>query len=78
MRQRWEVSVGVVGVGSKVDENQVDEELDDLESGDPFFPPDSDTSGTQEIVPVHDNVDSQVQGNWNPFNRGRTSQLSVA
>lgn len=75
--QRWEVSEGIVGVSSKVNKHQVDQELNDLESGDPFLPPHSDTSSTQEVVEVHDNMDGQVQSDWDPFNGGGTSQLSV-
>lgn len=67
MRQGWKISVGIVGVGGKVDKDQVDKELDNLESSDPFFPPHSDTSGTQKVVPVHDDVNGQVQSDRNPF-----------
>ena len=59
-------------------DTEIDDELDDLETSDPLLPPDADTSGALEVVPVHDDVDSQVQVNDNPGNRGVTDQLSVA
>ena len=46
-----EIAVGEVGVGSEVDEEQVDDELDDLKHGDVFLPPDADTTGSLEIIP---------------------------
>ena len=41
-------------------------ELHDLQTGDPFLPPDSDSSRALEIVPVHDHVDKQVEGDHSP------------
>lgn len=60
------VLVGVEGVCGGIDKDQVQDELNDLESGDPLLPPDSDASGSEEIVPVHDDVDTQVQQDWDP------------
>lgn len=57
---------------------KVDNELDDLETGDPFFPPDTDTTGALEVVPVHDNVDQKVNGDRNPLDSGQTDKLGVA
>jgi len=45
--------------------------LDDLGSCDPFFPPDSNTTGCLEVVPVHDYMDCQVE-----CDRNITLQLS--
>ena len=53
-----------VRVGCKVNEEEVDYELDNLDSGDPFLPPDTDTARRLEVVPVHDDVDCQVESNW--------------
>lgn len=78
MGDRWEVAIGVVRVCGKVYENQVYEELNDLEPGDPFLPPDTDTSCAKEVVPVHDDMHSQVQGDWNPFDGSVSCQLGVA
>ena len=54
-----------VRVGCEVDKDEVDDELDYLNSGNPFFPPDSDATGCLEVVPVHDDVDCQVECDWN-------------
>jgi len=77
VRQRWEKVENEFLVGGKVDETNVQDELNNLKSGDPFFPPNSDTSGSQIVVPVHDTVDGQIQCDWDPRNRSFTSQLSV-
>lgn len=57
---------------------EIDDELDDLETGDPFLPPAADATGTLEVVPVHDHVDGQVQGDYDPRHGGATQELSVA
>lgn len=36
---------------------EVDDELENLKTGDPLLPPDTNTTGTLEVVPVHDNMD---------------------
>ena len=53
-------------VRCEVDEADVDDELDYLEASNPLLPPDTDPTSTLEVVPVHDNVDCQVQGNNSP------------
>ena len=57
---------------------KVDEELQDLEARDPFFPPDADAAGALEVVPVHDDVDGQVEGDWDPGDGCLARQLRVA
>lgn len=57
---------------------EVDDELTDLETGDPFFPPDSDTPSTLKVVPIHNYVDHQVQADRDPRNRREANELSVA
>lgn len=57
---------------------EIDDELDDLQTSDPFLPPAADTTGALEIVPVHDHVDQQVQRDDNPRHSGATKELSVA
>ena len=74
----WKVSAGEVGVGGEVDEAEVDNELDDLETGDPLLPPDADTTRGLEVVPVHNDVDHQVKGNWDPGHGGEADELGVA
>jgi len=61
-----EIAAGEVGVGSKVDESEVDNELNDLHHGDVLFPPDADTTSRLEVVPVHDDVNTEVEDNGNP------------
>ena len=57
---------------------KINDELDDLETGDPLLPPDTDATRALEVVPVHDDVDSQVKGDGNPRDGGRADQLGVA
>jgi hypothetical protein len=52
--------------------------LDDLETSNPLLPPDSDATCALEVVPVHDNVHSQVEDNGDPRDGSQTNQLSVA
>jgi hypothetical protein len=56
---------GGLRVCGKIDEEEIDYELDDLDSCDPFFPPDTDSTGSLEVVPVHDDVDGQIKSDWN-------------
>jgi hypothetical protein len=69
---------GEVSVRCKVDEADVDNELDYLEASHPLLPPDANPTSTLEVVPVHDNVDCQVQSNDSPLNRSMPNQLGVA
>lgn len=57
---------------------EIDDELDDLETSDPLLPPDADTAGTLEVVPVHDDVDAEVEGDGNPGDGSGANQLGVA
>ena len=57
---------------------EIDDELDNLELRDPLLPPDTDATGGLEVVPVHDNVNGQVQGDGDPRDGGRAEELSVA
>ena len=50
----------------------INDKLDDLETSDILLPPDSDASRTLEVVPVHENVNHEIQGNYNPGNRCKT------
>lgn len=73
-----EVGRGEVGVRGKVDEAEINDELDDLEAGDPLLPPDADAAGALEVVPVHDDVDGEVEGDGDPGDGGRANELGVA
>jgi hypothetical protein len=57
---------------------KVDDELDNLETGDPLLPPDANATSTLEVVPVHDNVNKQIDINDNPLDSSQTDKLSVA
>ena len=57
---------------------KVNDKLDNLQTSDPLLPPDTDTTGTLEIVPVHHNVDQKVHSNRNPLHCGQTNELGVA
>lgn len=52
--------------------------MHNLQHGDVLLPPNPDTAGTLEVVPVHNNVDEQVDGDGNPLHGSQTNQLSVA
>lgn len=57
---------------------EVDNKLDNLETSNPLLPPDANTTGALKVVPVHDNVNKEVQGDGDPGDRGRADELSVA
>ena len=45
---------------------EVEDELSNLADGDVLLPPDADASRALEVVPVHDNVYSQVESDDGP------------
>lgn len=49
-----------------MERTKIENELDDLHDGDVLLPPDADAAGTLEVVPVHDNVNTQVKRDWHP------------
>lgn len=57
---------------------EVNDELDDLQTSNPFLPPTADTTGTLKVIPVHDHVDEQVQRDDDPGHSGATEELGVA
>lgn len=57
---------------------KIKNELQDLETRNPFLPPNADTTSTLEIVPVHQNMNEKVQANHNPLDGCRTNELGVA
>ena len=57
---------------------EVNDELSNLQTGDPFFPPDADASRTLEVVPVHDNVDQQIESDGYPGDRRKSDELGEA
>lgn len=58
--ERREVGAAEVCVGGEVNEAEIDDELNDLEDCDPFFPPYANASGSLEVVPVHYDMDGQI------------------
>lgn len=49
-----------------VQHTNINHELNDLENGDVFLPPDFDAPSSLEVVPVHDDVNHQVEGDGDP------------
>jgi hypothetical protein len=68
----------VCGADGSGERTEIDDELDDLKAGDPLLPPDTDATGALEVVPVHDDVNGEVEGDGNPGNGGGANELSVA
>ena len=66
VRHPGEVGAGKIRIGGEIDEAKINDELHNLQHGDILFPPDLDTSRRLEIVPIHNDVDQKVQGNWDP------------
>lgn len=45
---------------------EINDKLEYLQTGNPFFPPNTDATGTLEVVPVHDNMYQQVEDDRHP------------
>lgn len=73
-----EVTESNVGVGTKVAEDEIKDELNDLNTGNPLLPPNSTAASSKEVVTVHDNMNVQVQANNTPLDGGATEKLSKA
>lgn len=56
----------------------VNDELEDLQHGDVLLPPNANATGALEVVPVHHDVDQQVDGDGHPLHGSHTDKLSVA
>lgn len=88
------VGAGEVGPGGKVDEacvpvsgvgsvlrarhTEIEDELHNLHDGDVLLPPDLDATSALEIVPVHDNVDGEIEGDNHPRDGRTADELRVA
>ena len=57
---------------------EIEDELDDLHHGDVLLPPDADATGALEVVPVHDDVDHEVEGDDGPGHGRVADELRVA
>lgn len=62
----------------EVDEAKIDDELGDLHDSDVLLPPYLDTSRSLEVIPVHDHMNHEVEGDWNPRDGCVAKQLGVA
>lgn len=72
------ICVCEVCVGCEVDKAEINDELDDLEAGNPLLPPDAHSASALEVIPIHDNVDKEIERNDNPLDRCAADQLGVA
>ena len=57
---------------------KIDDELNDLHDGDVALPPNANSARGLEVVPVHDDVNHEVQGDRDPGDRGVANELGVA
>jgi hypothetical protein len=57
---------------------EINDELRDLKTRDPFFPRNADAARALEVVPVHDDVHEQVQRDGHPRDGGVSDELRVA
>lgn len=57
---------------------EIKHKLHNLHDGDVLLPPDLDAPRALEVVPVHDDVDAEVQRNGDPRNGGAADKLGVA
>ena len=60
------------------DRTKIKNELYNLHDGNVLLPPYADTPCTLEIIPIHDDVDSQVEGDRYPGDGRVADKLGVA
>lgn len=49
-----------------------------LEPGDPFLPPDAHAARGLKVVPVHDYVDGEIEGDGDPGDGSQPNELGIA
>ena len=76
-RQAREIGAAEVGIGGEVDEAKIDHELCNLQARDPFLPPNPNAARGLKVVPVHDNMDSQIESYRHPGDGGEANKLGV-
>lgn len=76
--QMSEVCGSPVCVGCKVDDAQVDDELEDLHRCDGALPGNSDLERSQSIVCIHDDMYEEVQSDDDPADRSPAKKLGEA
>ena len=54
------------GVHINLYHTKIQDKLCNLQSCNPFLPPDPDSPCALEVVPIHDDVDREVESNGNP------------
>lgn len=57
---------------------QINDELHDLEDRDILLPPDPNPASVLEVIPVHHDMDREVQRDGDPGNSGRADELRIA
>lgn len=57
---------------------KIDEELKNLQPCDPFLPPDANSARALEVVPVHEDVDCEIEGDGDPGDGALAVELRVA
>lgn len=57
---------------------EINDKLDDLQTGDPFLPPDANATCRLKVVPVHDHVHHEIETNDGPRHGCQANELSVA
>lgn len=78
VRHVGEVGAREVCVGCKIDKEQVDDKLHNLEHCDVLLPPDPNASASLEIVPIHHDVYQEIQCDGNPRDGGAPNELREA
>jgi len=68
----------VVGVGGKVDNCEINDELTDLQQSNVLFPPDSNSTRALEVVPVHHHMDREIESDWHPGDGCVAAKLRIA
>lgn len=63
---------------SRMSLTEIYDELEDLQSSDPLFPPDANATSGLEVVPVHDHMNEEVERDGYPRDSGKTDELGVA
>jgi len=58
------ISVNKMRVCSKVDREQINNELCNLHTGQILFPPDFSTTGSRIIIVIHKDMNTEIQGNY--------------
>jgi hypothetical protein len=52
---------------------KVDDKLNDLETSNPFLPPNANAPCALEVIPVHNDMYHEVEGNRNPRDRSKAN-----